>query len=181
MGLRFRVAGYEHLSFITTTVVEHLRIFIEDRYYQVLIDNLNFYREKYRFKLVGYVLMPTHLHLLLLIPEHGSESEIMRDFKNYTSMKVRDLLISDHHEPELSVMVEAALGYRDQHHKLWMDRFDNVLVYSPKAFRTKLEYIHNNPVKAGLVGKPEDWKYSSARNYLLDDHSIIYVDTDMVL
>ena len=62
-----------------------------------------------------------------------------------------------------------------------MDRFDNVLVYSPKAFRTKLEYIHNNPVKAGLVGKPEDWKYSSARNYLLDDHSIIYVDTDLVL
>jgi hypothetical protein len=44
--------------------------------------------------------------------------------------------------------------------------------------RTKLEYIHNNPVKVGLVTNPEDYKYSSARNYVLDDHSVIEVDTD---
>jgi putative transposase len=181
MGLRFRPSGYEHLSFITTTVVNHLKLFVEDRYYQVLIDNLNFYRDKYKFKLVAYVLMPSHVHLLLLVPSEVTESDIMRDFKNYTSMKVRDLLIADCRERELSVLKKAAIGYRDQHYKVWMDRFDNVVVYSQRTFETKLRYIHNNPVKAGLVLQAEDWKYSSARNYLLNDHSVIRVDTNLVL
>jgi hypothetical protein len=44
---------------------------------------------------------------------------------------------------------------------------------------TKLLYIHNNPVKAGLVTKPEDYKYSSARNYINNDHSIIKINTGM--
>jgi REP element-mobilizing transposase RayT len=181
MSLRFRTSGYEHLSFITTTVVSHLKVFAGDKYYRALIDNLNFYRDKYEFKLVAYVLMPTHVHLLLLIPSETTESDIMRDFKNYTSMKVRDLLIADSCAAELSVLKKAAIGYRDQHHKLWMDRFDNVVVYSRRMFDIKLRYIHNNPVKAGLVLRVEDWKYSSARNYLLNDHSVIRVDTDLVL
>jgi putative transposase len=58
-----------------------------------------------------------------------------------------------------------------------MDRIDDVVFYSEKVLRTKVNYIHNNPVKARLVSNPEDWKYSSARNYLLDDHSTIQVNT----
>jgi len=45
---------------------------------------------------------------------------------------------------------------------------------------TKLKYIHNNPVKAGLVNKSEDYKYSSARNYILKDHLILNVNTEML-
>jgi hypothetical protein len=75
----------------------------------------------------------------------------MRDFKNCASMRVRDLSMSNNPSQQLSVMEKAARGYEGQHHKLWMDRFDNVLVYSKEVFWTKLKYTHNNPVKAGLV------------------------------
>ena len=59
-----------------------------------------------------------------------------------------------------------------------MKRFDDEVIRNEKMFWIKLKYIHHNPVKAGLVNKPEDYKYSSARNYILDDHSILKVDTD---
>ena len=70
--------------------------------------------------------------------------------------------------------------YEDQKRKFWMKRFDDEVIRNQNMFLVKLNYIHNNPVKSGLVEKPEDYKYSSARNYLLDDHSVLFVDTTMV-
>jgi hypothetical protein len=61
---------------------------------------------------------------------------------------------------------------------LWKDRFDDLVIESEETLRVKIEYIHNNPVRAALVSDPEDWRYSSARNYLRDDHSILPVATD---
>ncbi|MBV6478800.1 MAG: hypothetical protein HGGPFJEG_01557 [Ignavibacteria bacterium] len=58
-----------------------------------------------------------------------------------------------------------------------MDRFDDVVIITDRVLRTKVNYVHYNPVKAGLVLNPEDWKYSSARNYMFGDHSIIEVNT----
>ncbi len=60
-----------------------------------------------------------------------------------------------------------------------MDRYDDVIVTSDRVFKIKIDYIHYNPVKAGLVSKMEDWKFSSYRNYLFDDNSIIEVKTDL--
>ena len=60
-----------------------------------------------------------------------------------------------------------------------MPRFDDVVIYSSEMFNIKLNYIHYNPLKRGLVENPEDWKYSSARNYLFGDHSVIEVDTNL--
>ena len=57
-----------------------------------------------------------------------------------------------------------------------MDRFDDEVIRSEKWFFQKLNYIHNNPVKAGLVEMPEDWSYSSGRNYINGDHSVIKID-----
>lgn len=57
-----------------------------------------------------------------------------------------------------------------------MHRFDDEVIRNQKIIWTKIKYIHNNPVKAGLAEKPEDYKYSSARNYILEDDSILYVE-----
>ena len=58
-----------------------------------------------------------------------------------------------------------------------MKRFDDEVITTDEMLRVKVDYIHNNPVVAGLVEKPEDYLYSSARNYLVGDHSILQVDT----
>ena len=69
--------------------------------------------------------------------------------------------------------------YKDQKRKFWMKRFHDEAIRDRKMFWTKLHYIHNNPVNAGLVEKPWDYKYSSARNYVFNDHSIIKIDTSI--
>ena len=65
---------------------------------------------------------------------------------------------------------------RGNKYKVWQEGFHPIGIDTAKFFQEKLEYLHNNPVRKGFVEEPEQWRYSSARNYLLDDHSIITVE-----
>jgi putative transposase len=86
----------------------------------------------------GFVIMPTHLHLLLGSAQGGlGLSSFMHAFKGRTREAIRGKGV------------------------FWQSRFDDLVIYSQRVFETKLNYIHNNPVRAGLVNNPEDWLYSS--------------------
>ncbi len=88
--------------------------------------------------------MPNHLHLLLYVSDGGPAlAKFMRDVKSLSARMIF---------PEK--------------HGIWMARFDDVAIYSDEQFRTKLNYIHQNPVKAGLVENPEQYEYSSAKEWL---------------
>jgi hypothetical protein len=79
----------------------------------------------------------------------------------------------------LQLFEKEAMVIKDQNRKLWMKRFDDEVIRDQKMFWTKLNYIHKNPVKSGLVLKAEDYKYSSARNYAFNNHSILEVNTEL--
>jgi len=107
-------------------------------------------REK-SIKLMGYVLMPTHIHLISGSAQGG------RGISRYVhSVKGR---------------IRETLQGKG---KFWQDRYDDLLLKSEKQFRTKLNYIHYNPVRAGLVELPEEWIYSSYRDWknMTTDRSI---------
>lgn len=180
MGLRFRQEGYTQINFITTSVIKFVPLFLEDRHWRIIIDNLNFYRNKYGFKLLGYVIMPEHVHFLLCLPSKSSISAIMRDIKKFSSSMILGQLEKERDISRLEIFGTAALPYRKQRHKVWMDRFDNVAIFTQPVLKIKLDYIHNNTVRRGLVREPAQWIYSSARNYYLGDHSVIKVDGDEV-
>jgi len=76
----------------------------------------------------------------------------------------------------LTYFKEKARDISGQNYKVWMSRSWIENIYSDKFLEQKLEYIHQNPVRAGFVKDPVDWKYSSARNYYLNDHSLIKID-----
>lgn len=168
--------------FITTTLSGFVELFNQDGYAEIVIRNLNFYREKFEFKLLAYVIMPQHLHLIIMPGSNGDISEIMRDFKKHTAKEIIQLLEVEERFDILGVFHGKAQRYHykeDREYQVWEDRFDDVALYSDKVFRTKLDYIRNNPVKAGLVDSPSDYPYSSARNYDSGDHSIIRVDCEV--
>jgi len=167
--------------FITTTLSGFVELFSQDEYAQILIRNLNFYREKFEFKLLAYVIMPHHLHLIILPGSKGNISEIIRDFKKYTAKEIIQLLEEERQFDILGIFHETAQRYHPKEtrkYQVWEDRFDDLALYSDKIFRTKLDYIHNNPVKEGLVNSSSDYLYSSARNYNSGDHSVIRVDSE---
>ncbi len=145
MGLRFSDQKQYDCFFITTTFNKFKDYGNKQGVYNILTDSLVFYSEKYKAKIAGFVFMPTHIHLLLFI-EGNLLSSFMRDFKKYISQEAIK-----------------HLGIFDK--KIWMDRYDKVAIVSEEVFRIKLDYIHNNPVKNGLVSQVEDWIWSSAGSY----------------
>ena len=111
--------------------------------------------------------MPSHFHWILIVnPKYGTLSDIMRDFKKFTAWQIFDALEEHENNTLLKIFKDSAAGMNDQTKKLWMKRFDDEVIRNQQMFLAKLNYIHNNPLKAGLVNKVEDYKYSSARNYI---------------
>ena len=103
----------------------------------------------------------------------------MRDIKKFTAWQIFDIIENENEKVFLNTFMNEAMLLKDQAKKLWMKRFDDEVIRDQKMFWTKLNYIHNNPVKAGLVKRAEDYNYSSARNYVFNDHSILEVDIEL--
>lgn len=141
-----------------------------------LLVILSTIKKKYNFNTLGYVIMPSHFHWIIEVnKKFGTISDIMRDIKKYSAWDIMEYLIKTNNN-YYDKFKESAKGYIDQKRKFWMPRFDDEVIRNEKMFWTKLHYIHNNPVEAGIVRKPEDYKYSSARNYIYGDQSELEVD-----
>uniref|UniRef100_A0A832G841 Transposase n=1 Tax=Ignavibacterium album TaxID=591197 RepID=A0A832G841_9BACT len=168
----------ESIFFVTTTVVGFARVFTKDTYCDLLIRNILHYQNKYHFTILAYVIMPSHFHWIIIVNrQYGTISDIMRDIKKYSAWDIMEE-IEKNDENLMDIFKSASKGFQNQKRKFWMQRFDDEVIRNEKMFWTKLHYIHNNPVEAGLVIRPEDYKYSSARNYVRGDHSVMFVDTE---
>jgi putative transposase len=113
-------------------------------------------RQKYRFVVIGYVVMPEHFHLLMTEPEVGDPSVVMKVVKErFTKLLHRG-------------------GVRTG--PIWQKRFYDFNVCSTEKRVEKLRYIHRNPVKRGLVMAPEDWNWSSFRAYAYGEEGLVRVN-----
>lgn len=168
----------ESIFFVTTTVVGFTRVFTKDTYCDLLIRNILHYQKKYHFIILAYVIMPSHFHWIIIVDrQYGTISDIMRDIKKYSAWDIMEE-IEKNDENLMNIFKNASKGFQNQKRKFWIQRFDDEVIRNEKMFWTKLYYIHNNPVEAGLVRRPEDYKYSSARNYVSGDNSVMFVDTE---
>ena len=149
-------------------------VFQDDAYFRIIIDSLKHCIKHKGLCLHGYVIMPTHLHLVTSNDLSTTLSNIMRDFKHFTSSEIVRALINDRKSYWLSLFSQAAQKRSTyQKYKVWQDEYHPVGLKSEKWFVQKLQYVHHNPVRKGFVDHPEDWKYSSTRNWLKDDNKII--------
>ena len=169
------------IYFSTCSIVGWLCVFKEESYFQIIINSLKYCIENKGLILLGYVIMLNHIHLLTSNAPDTTLSDIMRDFKRFTSVRIAEQLEVDNEKLFLYVFKKAGTGRRkSQNYKIWQDEYRPEGIYSEKWLRQKLTYIHENPVKKGFVINPKDWKYSSARNWLRDDNSLIDIDKDYV-
>ncbi len=154
------------LFFVTTTIVDWKPVFNEPiiarSVLQQLGDSLNYFH----VSLAGYVLMPTHLHALLGFPHAEELSRFMQSFKILSSKKVKEL-------PQL-----ARFNFQDARgsFSLWKPRFDDLMITSERQFTVKLNYIHENPVRAGLAALAVDWAYSSAGAWCQNKEGLLPIE-----
>ena len=164
------------LYFCTDVIVGWQCVFTSIEFFESIIDSLKYCQANKGLQLHGYVIMPNHLHTIISASKNNP-SDIVRDFKRHTSKQISDLLNEKRNGRLLRYFSSVAdREGKGNAFKIWQSGSHPILIDSGDFFDQKLEYIHNNPVRKGYVESPEHWKYSSARDYVLNDHSIIAVN-----
>jgi len=142
---QFRRYLEENRAYLISTNTESRRpLFFNPRLCEIVIGNLAFYRERGALSLHAYVVMPDHLHLVIT-PRRVELPDVMRNIKSYCAKQIRELTRTEG--------------------PVWRSRFHDRAIRNETQYRQAIEYVHQNPVKAGLVQSEEDYKYSSARAY----------------
>jgi putative transposase len=169
MSDKYRICDQGKAYFLTLTVVGWIDVFTRKNHKLTILDSLRYCQKEKGLEIYGYCLMPSHLHLLARAGGDNSLSDILRDFKKYTSKAIIKQIIS---EPEsrkewmLDYFRNAGENLKGiKNYKFWQDGNHAEEVSSNKFFDEKLSYIHNNPVEELIVENPEDYFFSSARNY----------------
>jgi len=155
----------EHPDFTTITCLQWQHILKADREKDIIIDSLRFLVVSQRIIVFAFVIMDNHFHLIWQIRGLFKRENVQRDFLKFTSQQILKNLRTERSSmlPELCVLAE------DRKYQIWERNSLHVPLWTPKVFDQKMEYIHMNPVKAGLCSFAEDYKYSSAAFYLLNE------------
>ncbi len=168
-----KVHDGSHPHFITSTVTYWLPIFCREDYFHVLADSFRHCVREKGLVVHAYVLMPNHFHAIASQID-GRLSDVMRDLKGYTSRQLAKGLADDGRTVWLRALRRA--GGDEVAVKLWQDDYHPEQVHSKEFCQQKLDYIHANPVRAGYVDDPCDWRYSSAGFYYRDSEPLIPVE-----
>ena len=147
---------YPH--FFTATILGWKPLLTEDRYKDIITGSLDFLVRNKRTAVYGFVIMPNHMHLIWHIVDGHRRQDVQRDFLKYTAQRIKGVMGGKDLE---SFRVNAA----DRQYQIWERNPLSVELFSEKVLVQKLQYVHWNPVKAGLVEWPWQYRYSSALFY----------------
>jgi len=160
----YKIYETEYPYFMTSSFVEGLPLFGDRDVAQIMLDSLIFLQHQREVTLYVYVLMENHFHI---IAQGNDLAEKMRHLKSYTARKIINTFEQKKRTRWLRQLKYAKLKYKaESDHQIWQESFHPKQIIGDSMMIQKVEYIHNNPVKRGYVDYPEDWRYSSARNYL---------------
>jgi putative transposase len=166
----YKIRNKKEIHFVTFAVVEWVDVFTRKGYKDIVLESLRFCQKEKGLLLHGWCIMSNHVHLIASA-KNEDLSKILRDFKKFTSKKIIAAIEQSGTESRRDWMlrifkVQAQKNSHNVHYQFWRQDNQPQELYSPGFTAQKLNYVHNNPVEAGLVEKPEDYLYSSARSYI---------------
>lgn len=169
MSDKYKIRDKDRAYFVTLTVVGWIDLFTRVNHKRLIIDSLAYCQKHKGLTIFAYCVMPSHIHAIFRADGESTLSDILRDFKTYTSKRLVTQIIE---EPEsrrewmLTYFKESCKHLkRNQKYKVWQDGNHAEEIFSTRFLYQKLNYIHNNPVKDQIVEYPEEYIFSSARNY----------------
>jgi putative transposase len=149
-----RIEDRDRIFFVTTNLALKVAPLVpEER--ELILSTIETHKVRSDFLLFAYVVLPTHVHLLFS-PQSRNLIQIMRDLKSKTGYTIA--------------------RRRNAAGPIWQERYFDTIIRQVRNFWQKLEYIHRNPVEAGLVRRPEEWRWSSYRHYMKDGEGPIALD-----
>ena len=170
MSRNYKFHNPKGVYFISFAVVDWLDVFIRDEYKDILIDSLHYCQKEKGMVIFSWCIMPNHVHLIFRIVSELLPEQVIGDLKRHTSKAIVKKITTNpdeiHKEQLLVCFKKAALKCSNVNEsQFWQHDNHPLELWSPKVTQEKINYIHNNSVKAGIVFKPKDYIYSSARDY----------------
>ncbi len=153
-----------HPQFFTATIYDWNHLLKDDNVKDIIISSLRFLVRANRISLYGFVIMSNHLHLIWRIKVPHELKNVQRDFLKYTAQQIKSYL----KQHDVALLDKCKVNHHDRKYMIWKTDSLSVDLYSQKVYDQKLDYIHDNPVKAGLCHQPEAYKYSSAEHYIIN-------------
>ena len=132
-----------------------------DKYKDIIISSLRFLVNNKRVKVFAFVIMENHIHQIWQMMPDNKPEAVQRDFLKYTAQRIKRDLQKNHP----NVLEHYKVAAKDREYQFWERNALSVELRSHPVFMQKLEYVHWNPVKAGMCNLPEAYKYSSALLY----------------
>jgi putative transposase len=165
----YKIRDQFGVYFITFGVVQWVDVFSRHCYVETVINSLAYCIKEKGLRLHAWCIMSNHLHLIVSA-EKGNLSDILRDFKGFTSKKILQQIEDNKEESRKNWMLwifkqAGKHNSRNEVYQLWQQDNQPIQLQTVDFTLIKLNYLHNNPVKAGFVEKPEDYLLSSARDY----------------
>jgi len=160
MRSRYRIHEARSAHFVTSTIVAWLPVFTSAPRCDILAQSWAYCREHKGLQIHAWVILDNHFHAILSAPDL---MQVMRDFKRFTAQRIMDQLQAENCEWLLNQFEYFHAAHKSQSERqVWQEGFHPVAISNDEIMLQKMDYLHNNPVKRGLVAAPEHWRYSSA-------------------
>lgn len=170
MSVKYRTGNDAVAHYITFATVDWVDVFTRKLYRDIVIDSLRYCIKNKGVRLHAWVIMSNHLHLIQSASEGFTIMESLRDMKKYTSRKIIEAITQNNQESRKEWMLyrfarAGEYNSNNKNYQFWQQDNHPIELFTPGMLRQKMNYLHENPVRAGIVRNPEDYLYSSATDY----------------
>jgi putative transposase len=165
---RYRITSETSVYYITFSVVDWLPVFVSTPAFEVIANSLSFSHERKGLRINAYLVMPTHMHAVVFDADFDSTrlKLSLDEFRRFTGRQLADL-IDERFPPCFQSTIRAASG-DDRERRVWQPSRHPVSITGERFWQQKVDYLHENPCRKGLVRRAVDWKYSSAEWWYSD-------------
>jgi putative transposase len=178
----YLVKNQNAIYFLTFTVVDWVDVFTRKEYKIVVVDSLNYCVQNKGLEIFSWCLMSNHLHLVCRAKDGFRLTDIVRDFKKFTAKAILDKIKN---EPEsrqdwMLYRFEFAGKFdrRVSTYRFWQDTSHAIELESNEMVEQRINYVHDNPIRAMIVNQPEYYLFSSACDYA-GEKGLVMISSDL--
>jgi putative transposase len=180
MATRYRFGFNYAPHFVTFSVINWVDALSRPHYKDIIVESLKYCIAEKNLIVHAWVIMNNHVHLIISAKEDTKPENILRDLKKFTSKKLIEA-IDDPHESRRSWMMwlfksAGQANSNNTNYQFWQQDNHPIMLSESKMMQQKLNYIHENPVRAGIVFSPEHYVYSSAVDYYLNKEGLVPIE-----
>lgn len=180
MSGKYKVGEDAIPHFVTFSVVGWIDVFSREQYKELFVDSLKYCQANKGLILHAWVVMTNHVHLIISSNSNKLE-HIVRDLKKYTSKQIIKAIQDNNAESRKEWMLNIFnyTGKNNNNNKefqFWKQDYHPVELNTAEKIKQRLDYLHENPVRSGLVWEPWHYKYSSGIDYYTNEHGLLKIE-----